>query len=259
MPDPHMAPTAPMKADEIYVGYLPVPAGIRRFLRWSVPTILWISCIACVVWSRSQPDPGAGVWEDSTPVTVEGTLIATPYPLLMLDDAPAGSPSFALLVEPGKHGASARAGVHHATHVRLRGYPIHRDGRQIFELLPDADAIAPTGQAPAPVPESRPMGRVTLRGEIVDSKCFLGAMKPGEGKTHKACATLCITGGIPPMLVTRDAAGTPEFTLLSSGTDGPLDPEAYTWIGEPVNVTGDLFVRGGLRVLRVQPSDITPR
>ena len=38
---------------------------------------------------------------------------------------------------------------------------------------------------------------VTLKGEIIDPKCYLGAMKPGGGKTHKACAMRCIAGGIP--------------------------------------------------------------
>ena len=41
-------------------------------------------------------------------------------------------------------------------------------------------------------------GPVTVSGEIVDSKCFLGVMVPGAGKTHKECASLCLRGGIPP-------------------------------------------------------------
>jgi hypothetical protein len=36
-------------------------------------------------------------------------------------------------------------------------------------------------------------GPVELTGEIVDSKCFLGVMVPGSGKTHKECASLCRT------------------------------------------------------------------
>jgi len=31
------------------------------------------------------------------------------------------------------------------------------------------------------------LGAATLRGEIVDSKCFLGIMKLGEKTVHRAC------------------------------------------------------------------------
>ena len=45
-------------------------------------------------------------------------------------------------------------------------------------------------------PSYQPLGAVTLTGEIVDSKCFLGVMNPGNLKPHKACAIRCISGGI---------------------------------------------------------------
>ena len=50
---------------------------------------------------------------------------------------------------------------------------------------------------------SRAIGEVTLVGEVVDPKCWLGDMKPGDGKAHAACARLCMEGGIPPMLRVR--------------------------------------------------------
>ena len=56
--------------------------------------------------------------------------------------------------------------------------------------------------------------RVTLRGEIVDSKCFLGVMVPGAGRTHKECASLCVRGGIPPALFVRDRHGRSALLLL---------------------------------------------
>ena len=32
------------------------------------------------------------------------------------------------------------------------------------------------------------LGEATYRGEILDSKCWFGAMQPGQGKPHKSCA-----------------------------------------------------------------------
>lgn len=51
------------------------------------------------------------------------------------------------------------------------------------------------------------LGEFTLQGEIVDSKCYLGVMRPGNTKTHRACAVRCIAGGVPPVLLVRDAQG----------------------------------------------------
>jgi len=47
-----------------------------------------------------------------------------------------------------------------------------------------------------------PDAPVRWTGEIIDPKCYAGSMKPGDGKTHKACAALCLRGGIPPVFVT---------------------------------------------------------
>ena len=44
----------------------------------------------------------------------------------------------------------------------------------------------------------RPLGSLQIEGEIVDIKCWLGRMKPGDGRTHRACGQFCIQGGIPP-------------------------------------------------------------
>src|SRR5690349_19376703 len=71
---------------------------------------------------------------------------------------------------------------------------------------------------------------VSLRGEIVDSKCFLGAMRPGNGKTHKACAMLCIAGGVPPMFVTRDSAGREEYYLLAGPDGGPAPSDVVRFL-----------------------------
>jgi hypothetical protein len=51
------------------------------------------------------------------------------------------------------------------------------------------------------------LGAFTLVGEIVDSKCYLGIMNPGETNPHRECAALCIRGGIPPLIIAHDADG----------------------------------------------------
>jgi hypothetical protein len=99
-----------------------------------------------------------------------------------------------------------------------------------------------------PAPKSR--GQVSLRGEIVDSKCYLGAMKPGGGTTHKGCAVLCLKGGVPPLFVTQDTGGRMVYYLLVSGECGQLDQAAFHLAGEPVEVNGESEEWGDISVLK---------
>lgn len=244
----------PSPQPDFYVGYLPVPAGLRRFLRIFVPAILWLLLAAAFFAARSQPDPGPAVWDDGKPRTLSGIISARPYPALYTSLTPQDPPCWVLLVEPGKH-STTRATPFDGQHARLSGWILHRDNRAIVELDPSPIQPDPASSTPPPA-APRPLGRVTLRGEIVDSKCYLGAMKPGDGKTHKECATLCISGGIPPVFVTRTAQGDATYYLLISPTGDPLDPACYPYIGEPVEVRGDLDNHAGLLRLRLAPSDI---
>ena len=98
------------------------------------------------------------------------------------------------------------------------------------------------------------LGTRTYRGEIVDSKCFFGVMKPGNLKPHRACATRCISGGVPPVLLVRDAEGNAEHLLLVGADGGPVNDDVLDMIAEPVEVTGELLRYDDLLVLRADPS-----
>jgi hypothetical protein len=255
MMDPPQPPR--VEQGDLYVGYLPVPARQKRFLRVAVPAALWLVAIASVVIAISQPDPGRGEWETGRARTFEGILVARPYPTLFADDRGDGRPGALLLAATGKHGVGDRAAGRDGQRVALSGWLLRRDGRRLLELEPRDDAIVVLDARPASTPPApAPMGRVTLRGEIVDSKCYLGAMKPGSGRTHKECATLCVMGGIPPMLLTRDARGARVFYLLCDPSGGALEHAAFPFIADPVEVTGDLEEAGGMLRLKVRAVDI---
>ena len=243
--------------EEMYVGYLPVPTKQRSFLRWSVPIILWILCAASFLWARSQHSPGAAVWEDGQPIKLHGVIVSNPYPILFTKGA-GGETEAILLVEVGKHGSIHRVAALNGRTATVSGWPLHRDGRRMIELEPTDAAIVADADSSSPAlpPPVKPLGPVTPRGEIVDSKCFLGAMKPGEGKTHKECATLCIRGGIPPMFVTRDATGAATYYLLQDPAGGPIDPAIFQFIADPIEVRGEHAAWGRLNILHVRPGDV---
>jgi hypothetical protein len=102
--------------------------------------------------------------------------------------------------------------------------------------------------------EQSAKGAVDLTGEIVDSKCFLGVMVPGSGKTHKECASLCLRGGIPPALYVQDRAGQSSLLLLVGPTGMPMGASAVDAAGEPITLTGSIQRRGGWLVLRTDPT-----
>ena len=100
------------------------------------------------------------------------------------------------------------------------------------------------------------LGSHTLRGEIVDSKCFLGVMKPGRGKPHRACAVRCISGGIPPVLRVEDADGDYRHFLLVDTAGRAVNERVLDLVAEPVEVTGSVTKDGDLLILAADPERI---
>jgi len=249
--NPHPAPSP------FYVGYLPVPSPLARFLRLAVPALGLLVVAVSIAVARSQSNPGSAVWSDAKAREFRGTLVVDPYPLLVVPaSSEATAPTVYLLVEMGKHGGRPDLRAISGKQVTVSGWLLQRDGRRMIELEPDEKAVRPDAARSAAILERRHLGQVTLQGEIVDSKCYLGAMKPGEGKTHKACATLCIRGGMPPMLVTPSAVGGRGYFLLIDSSGAPLSSDFWPLISEPVQVTGKLESLGDLRILRVAPNQI---
>ncbi len=246
------------QSDEFYVGYLPLPRGQRRALALLVPLLVVGPALAAVLIASKQKNPGAGDWQSDRTVELDGEFVARPYAMLRtMPEDPAGAVQTVLLVSAGKHGAPTALAALHGRRVRVRGTRLQRDGRAMLELIDDGGAVtvidAASGASPARIPprHSESLGTVTLRGEIIDPKCYLGAMKPGGGKTHKACATLCIRGGIPPMFVTRDAAGSETFFLITDARGEAVREAIVPLIGEPVEISGELERWDDLLVLRI--------
>ena len=101
-----------------------------------------------------------------------------------------------------------------------------------------------------------PLGRWKLAGEICDGKCLAGAMRPGRGLAHKACANLCLLGGVPPVFVSTQEVDGSEF-LLITGPDGDALPKsAYDYVAQFITVEGDVERRGDLLVFRMDPDTL---
>jgi hypothetical protein len=65
-------------------------------------------------------------------------------------------------------------------------------------------------------------------------------MNPGEGKVHRDCAARCISGGVPPAFLVRDAAGTTRLLILTGHRDAG---QLLDYVAEPVTVRGSILRR----------------
>lgn len=228
---------SPPRTNDIYVGYRDVPAQIRRSLWVLVPGLLCTLAVLALGIAAAQRSPGKGTWNQST-ATLSGTLIAQPVPALLHISA-SGEPQLTLLVEEGKHGAQPRVTPLHGSHITLTGTTLSRGSTTMLEI---ASLTASTMLPDTLPPLVWQAASTTLAGEIVDAKCYLGAMKPGDGKSHKACATLCITNGIPAMLVTADGA----YVIVAG-----WQPDHAALIAEPVEVSATIGQWGTLPVINM--------
>jgi hypothetical protein len=78
-------------------------------------------------------------------------------------------------------------------------------------------------------------------------------MKPGDGKAHRDCATLCIRGGIPPSIICEAPDGTERRAIVVGRDGAPLSFDSIApWIAAPVVVRGNAEVLDGMAFVRVE-------
>jgi hypothetical protein len=200
----------------------------------------------------AQSGFGHGVFEYGSEREFSGTIEAAPYPVLAVD-RPGDGHSRYLLSQVGKHGALPLVQSFIGRHVAVRGTLAYRDGMTMIEIADGGVKLAEVRDA-NPREDERDLGAITLTGEIVDSKCYLGVMKPGDTKAHRDCATRCISGGIPPVLLVRDKEGNASYYLLVGKGGESLNDAVLDMIAEPIEVSGELRRCGDLFSLCADPA-----
>jgi hypothetical protein len=238
--------------DEFYTGYLPqAPPGIARRVRLAVAVLLVAAVALAVAVVTGQRGFSPAVYEFGVTRDFEGVVREKPYPMLEVDRPGRGAGvSRYYLVNPFKAGAEVAGRDGEPT--RLRGSLLYFGEETMIEILPEELSEA-SGTAAAPsAPVS--LGAHRLRGRIVDSKCYLGIMKPGDGKIHRACAARCIRGGIPPLFVLSDALGDVRHLLLVGADGAAIGSEVLDFVAEPLEVEGEVLRSGDLWILRADPA-----
>ncbi len=221
--------------------------ALGRFLGSLTAAVLAALLVLALLLARGGGDPApagfGGPARDALaegPQRLEGVLTLLPYPVLHMP----GGPSV-LLGGDGKRGAPSEASLQ-GQRVAAEGFLLRRGG--IAMLVLEAPP-APLGPDTPPLPEA--LGRWRITGEVCDGKCAAGAMLPGTGLAHRACAALCVEGGLPPVLVATRAVAGSEFLLLA-GPDG----QAADWhaqLGLRVVLEGEVRRLGSLLLFHAAP------
>lgn len=252
--------------DEFFVGYLPVPVGLARFARGvAVLALVGLAGLAAALTSVQRP-LGQGQFAWDTESEYCGRLQTSPIPGIWTRPTGAAADipftgAFLPLVGEGKHGPGPQLLAAGDRDLALRGHRIERYGKQLIEVTGEIAGPSTAMTAPGLAPPAQvPLGRQRLRGEIVDSKCWFGVMKPAQGKAHKDCAIRCISGGAPPAFVVRSAGADGRertLVLLLTATDGaPLGPRILDLVAEPVEIEGEVSRLGDQWVLSTDPATI---
>lgn len=251
-------------SDEFYIGWQEkAPAGTGKTVRRAVALVIIAASATALMVAWSQRTIGRAVFEWGRVTEFSGVLKAEPVPHLLVAGTGTNSSTTLTthyLVNPWKFGFDAQlARKFDGQRVTLRGTRIYRDDQRMIEVergsvirsTPDeADALRVAGSSSRVVS----LGTQTFIGEIVDSKCFLGVMNPGQLKPHRACATRCISGGVPPVLLVRQADGTAKYLLLVSREGRPVNQAVLDLVAEPVRITGEVVQDGELLTLRADPA-----
>jgi hypothetical protein len=245
--------------NEFYVGYLPkAPAAIAKRIKTLIAIVLVLGAVAAITFASVQKTFAPSTFEYGNERNFEGVLESSPYPTLVVAASGAGDhkPTRFLLAAAGKHGADSQVQRYAGKTVRLRGTLIYRDNQSMIELVKDSIfMLADTDQVLAPPID---WGTFDLTGEIVDSKCYLGVMNPGNGKVHHDCAVRCLSGGIPPIFATNDFRDIPAILVLTDAAGKPLPKQTLlNLVAQPVRVHGKVLQTSNTLFLETEPAAIS--
>ena len=238
--------------DDFFVGYLPTPARLRVFLFGVAAFLVGGFAALAFALGVAQDDPGKGDFRWAWgPQEVVGRLDTLPYPVLHVTQGskhiPAGRSL--LLTGVGKRGIQARVAKLDGKLVRLKGIALKRGDLDALQVGGGPkNIVAVDGTTPAI--KTLPLGRWRLKGEICDGKCLAGAMRPGRGMSHRACANLCLVGGAPPVFVSGKPVAGSEFFLIGDVDGNPLPKRYLKHVSVYISLVGHVERRGKVLVFK---------
>lgn len=242
--------------EDFYIGYLPkMSKNLAKIIKTFVISVIAIGIGLIIIFWIAQKPFAKSAFEFGTVKNFEGTIQTHPIPFLLIEkeEKNNGLPTFERipLVAEGKHGFEAKS--FDGQRIKLKGTLIYRDDLRMIEVAGDSVESLSKNIIEE---KTESLGKFTLKGEIVDSKCYLGVMNPGQTKPHRDCAVACIRGGIPPLFVVKDSAGNKSELWLLSEKDEAVNKEILDFVAEPIDIVGEVSRLGNQLFFRINPAQI---
>lgn len=250
------------KKEEFYIGYLDaVGDKTKKALKGFVFFALGLLLLSGMLFSFFQKPAVNSSYDFNEPTKVSGIYHESPYPMLKVTLADNIYKDI-LLLGFGKFGPNEYLKeIKKETNslvgkgLTIEGQLIYYNGRTLLEI-DDSQKITLSDSKMKPIASATLLGNKEMEGEIVDPKCYFGVMKPGYGKIHRSCAALCISGGMPPVLVSANENGEDDYFLLTNLKGNPIHQDILPYIGQPSILKGEVFDLGDWKEMRIDVAQI---
>ncbi|MEO6037235.1 MAG: hypothetical protein ABIQ93_02400 [Saprospiraceae bacterium] len=248
--------------EEFYIGWqATAPPGFAKVVRRFVIGLGLLIPLLALLLVFFQKGFSNGRFEYGKTTELEGIYTRDPVPFLTVENRETRTtnqiPQKILLVGPGKFGFEiSPVRIPDGAKVKVAGFLIYNDGKTALQVENIVNTGEPISRLGVALDHPFTIARVTLRGEITDPKCLLGVMNPAQGKPHRDCAVRCIAGGIPPVLKVANPQGDTEYYLLVGPHGEPLHQELLPFVGDGVQICGQLEQHDDWLVLYADPATL---
>lgn len=233
-----------MNNSEFYIGWMPkTPKSFAKYVKKVLLILVPVALIVAYLLSTNQKKFSTANFEYGKLTEITGIYYNNPVPLVKVYDKNR-EPITIPLVGYGKHGAETaimeieneRKTSLNGKELTLKGTLLYGDGKTILQIDKNDKPVINIGSGSTFSVIERDLGTQTIRGEIVDPKCYFGVMKPGEGKVHRDCAIRCILGGIPPVLHVQNEKGESNYYLIVGPNGEKMSDAVQDVVAEPVSI-----------------------
>jgi len=260
-----------MDNDEFYIGWMQqAPKSFASWVKKYLFVLLPIIIVLGVLLALSQKQFGTGTFEFGTLTEVKGIYFNAPFPNIKVVNGKDiwGNENYITvpLIGFGKHGADGVIAdlekekniSFEGKEITLKGTLLYNDGKLLMQIdANDKPLLNVSGnKSNTDFVQTKDLGTLDVKGEIVDPKCFFGVMKPGEGKPHKDCAIRCILGGIPPVLKVTDNEGKQNYYLIVGEHGEKMNEAVQDYVATLVNIHAKAIEYGDWIVLYVQQNGL---
>jgi hypothetical protein len=237
-----------MNKNEFYIGWMAkAPSSFTKHVKKVLMILFLLVLIAGYLLSTNQKKFSNANFEFGKLTEIKGVYFNDPVPVLKVYDNNKLSITIPL-VGYGKYGAETaikelekeKGASFNGKELTLKGTLIYGDGKTLLQIDKNDNPVVSIGETSAISPVKKELGVQTVRGEIIDPKCYFGVMKPGEGKVHRDCAIRCILGGIPPVLHVQNERGESNYYLIVGPNGEKMNEAVQDFVAEPISIEANI-------------------